>query len=85
MLYGSSSGFAFKYTGGADFSKFLLQVNATGGVKDVSGSNIAQAGTASIHFAAKAITAPVPEPETYTMLLAGMGLMGAIARRRKQK
>lgn len=28
-------------------------------------------------------SAPVPEPETYTMLLAGMGLIGAIARRRK--
>lgn len=26
----------------------------------------------------------VPEPETYAMLLAGLGLMGAIARRRKQ-
>jgi hypothetical protein len=28
--------------------------------------------------------APVPEPETYAMLLAGLGLMGGIARRRKQ-
>lgn len=28
--------------------------------------------------------APVPEPETYAMLLAGLGLVGAIARRRKQ-
>nr|WP_229722869.1 PEP-CTERM sorting domain-containing protein [Xylophilus rhododendri] len=27
--------------------------------------------------------APVPEPETYAMLLAGMGLVAAIARRRK--
>lgn len=27
--------------------------------------------------------APVPEPETYAMLLAGLGLMGFIARRRK--
>jgi hypothetical protein len=28
---------------------------------------------------------PVPEPETYAMLLAGLGLMGAIAKRRKAK
>lgn len=27
----------------------------------------------------------IPEPETYAMLLAGLGLMGAISRRRKQK
>ncbi|MEQ1600479.1 MAG: PEP-CTERM sorting domain-containing protein [Methylophilaceae bacterium] len=28
-------------------------------------------------------TLPVPEPETYAMLLAGLGLLGAVARRRK--
>lgn len=30
-------------------------------------------------------TAPVPEPETYAMMLVGLGLIGFIARRRKQK
>ncbi len=29
--------------------------------------------------------AAVPEPETYAMLLAGLGLMGVVARRRKNK
>lgn len=29
------------------------------------------------------VTNPVPEPETYAMMLAGLGLLGAIARRRK--
>ena len=33
---------------------------------------------------AVASVAPVPEPETYAMLLAGLGVMGFIARRRKQ-
>lgn len=28
---------------------------------------------------------PVPEPETYAMLLAGLGLLGGVARRRMQK
>jgi hypothetical protein len=30
-------------------------------------------------------TAPVPEPETWAMLLAGLGLLGFAARRRRQK
>lgn len=33
----------------------------------------------------KVITAPVPEPETYAMMLAGLGLLGVMTRRRKQK
>lgn len=31
------------------------------------------------------VTSPIPEPETYAMLLAGLGLLGFHARRRKQK
>lgn len=30
------------------------------------------------------VYAPVPEPETYAMMLAGLGLMGAVARRRSR-
>lgn len=31
-----------------------------------------------------AVTAPVPEPSTYAMLLAGLGAVGVVARRRRQ-
>lgn len=39
--------------------------------------------SATTGFFAMAV-APIPEPETYAMLLAGLGLVGFIARRRKQ-
>jgi hypothetical protein len=30
------------------------------------------------------VAAPIPEPETYALMLAGLGLVGFMARRRKQ-
>jgi probable HAF family extracellular repeat protein len=35
------------------------------------------------HGQVAAISIPIPEPETYAMLLAGLGLMGFMARRQK--
>ena len=37
----------------------------------------------SYSFALNAVAVPVPEPESYAMLLAGLGIMGALARRRR--
>jgi hypothetical protein len=42
-------------------------------------------GVGTMHFSIDAVPPPVPEPETYTMLLAGMGLVGAVARRRQKR
>ncbi|MDN5753229.1 MAG: FxDxF family PEP-CTERM protein [Nitrosospira sp.] len=53
----------------------------------VGGATYDAAGTAAgnrnYHFNADIAVAAIPEPETYAMLLAGLGLIGAIARRRK--
>jgi hypothetical protein len=38
-----------------------------------------------VYRAFASFTPSVPEPETYVMLLAGLGLLGFAARRRKQK
>ena len=51
-------------------------------------TNVAQNGGnptgLRVEFTASNVT-PVPEPETYAMLLAGLGLMGVISRRRAKR
>ena len=49
------------------------------GVIDSGGNGYFYTGSIS-----SSTVSPVPEPETYAMLLAGLGLMGAIARRRNK-
>ena len=51
-----------------------------GATYDGAGTN---AGNRAYGFGATVAVAPIPEPETYAMLLAGLGLVGAVARRRK--
>ena len=46
-------------------------------------SGIAAAGGAS--YGGNIVATPVPEPESYAMLLAGLGVMGAIAVRRNKR
>lgn len=48
----------------------------------LNGDTAAGSGVYSLSSAAAAV--PVPEPETYALLLAGLGVVGFVARRRKQ-
>lgn len=66
----------------ADFSH-TLRMTSINAYDDQGNDITSQAilGFASSNFP----TAPVPEPETYGMLLAGLGLIGTIARRRKNQ
>jgi len=48
----------------------------------VSGNMVSNTGAS---FGGAVMLAPVPEPETYGMMLGGLGLLGFLARRRKAK
>ncbi|RFP19574.1 PEP-CTERM sorting domain-containing protein [Duganella sp. BJB475] len=72
------------FIGGGTYSATLDGVSAqalTSGGNAKYGTDILMDGYAKVTYTYE--TAPVPEPETYAMLLAGLGLMGVVARRRK--
>lgn len=58
-----------------DFASYRLGLTA---------STSAAQGGADTFFIAASMTAPVPEPQTYALLLAGLGVIGFVGRRRRQ-
>ena len=75
------------YTG-----SFLLGVDFWNGGAIASWNNPSYSGATAANVRWREVsltldqqTAPVPEPETYAMMLAGLGLLGVMTRRKKQK
>ncbi len=68
-------------TVGDDFTHFSL----TGYGNVVSFTLVGNVSWAFIALDNLDVAAPIPEPGTYAMLLAGLGLLGIASRRRKQK
>ena len=83
ITIGTSSGFS-------SFSSFAAHSGFNAGVNVLSFvvTNVCRQSSGNptglrAEFLTSSVTA-VPEPETYALLLAGLGLIGAAARRRKQ-
>lgn len=93
--YGATNWFSMNGTD-IDYSNFgtlaplrtaSLYYDQSHSYSDASINGVALVGHGAFDAGRWSLTSvtPVPEPETYAMLLAGLGLLGFAARRRKQK
>jgi hypothetical protein len=64
------------YFGPGNSGMFTIQMDDIS--FDANGQTVDQ------NYRIEMVTAPIPEPETYALMLAGLGLVGFMARRRKQ-
>lgn len=91
---GAISGFAATISGGslAGFTSLQLDTNVTsqilsfGSVLGAGDYSVAISGLSQRRNTAYTLSVdvtPVPEPETYALMLAGLGVVGFLARRRK--
>jgi hypothetical protein len=67
------------------FSDGTITLKATGGTSGFASITAQPQNVFNVSFNAVAVAVPVaiPEPETYALMLAGLGLVGFMARRRK--
>ena len=87
LLNGNSIGSANGFTSFSNFSAasgFNSGLNTLDFVVTNDGQSTGNPTGLRVEFTASNVT-PVPEPETYAMLLAGLGLMGVISRRRAKR
>ena len=87
LLNGHSIGSANGFTSFSNFgaaSGFNSGLNTLDFVVTNDGQSTGNPTGLRVEFTASNVT-PVPEPETYAMLLAGLGLMGVISRRRAKR
>ncbi len=60
-----------------------LNVFGTGGLTTLSFKSVGRSDSYGGSLDSVSLTTAIPEPETYALMVAGLGLMGLVARRRK--
>lgn len=76
---------SFGLTGGAGSQTLSWNGPLTAGTYSVTITGTTGLSGARYGATVSAIPTPVPEPETYAMMLGGLALLGAVARRKAQK
>lgn len=79
------NGRALALTSGANAGSLSGNAAFISGVNSLVISGVTGSGGGSYQYNIGGSVAAVPEPEAFAMLLAGLGLVGAIARRRNKK
>lgn len=85
----TNEAFSFTYWGGGEpngnQSEPYIALDGRYNIPNWGWNDYTGAGSSFVAGYVVEYSAPVPEPETYAMMLAGLGLMGVFARRRKQQ